>query len=75
MKVTPKLNNLITKALAAGYSVDIAATAIDIYKSTKSGRIIQGVRRCEDGTAYRLDVINATNLPSYAAIERVLGLN
>jgi hypothetical protein len=56
MKFTKSQAQLIEDAKAAGYSVQESATSVDIFKATKAGRITRGIRICEDGTAFRLDV-------------------
>ena len=56
MQLTKSQSQLVEEARAAGYTVEESTTSIDIFRANKSGRIVRGIRLCEDRTAFRLDV-------------------
>jgi len=56
MNITKGIQKLIDTSKAKGYSVEIEDTSLDIFKKTRTGKVIRGIRICENGWAYRLDI-------------------
>jgi len=55
MKLTKAQQKLVDDAKANGYTVELGDTDVDIYKHCL-GRVTRGIRLCENGKAYRLDI-------------------
>lgn len=55
MKLTKAQQRLIDDAKQAGYTVELGDTDVDIYK-IRLGKVTRGIRLCENGKAYRLDI-------------------
>ena len=56
MQLTRSQTKLIEDAKSKGYEVNIERTSFDMVKRNKRGKIKSGIRFCEDGTAFRLDI-------------------
>ena len=56
MELTKSQTRLIEDAEAKGYAVTVERTSFDMVKRNKRGRITSGIRFCEDGIAFRLDI-------------------
>lgn len=76
--MTKALEKLLGDAKAAGYTVRVdGAGNIDIFKSTVTGRIVQGLVLYPDGTAFdaTVDLSVTKGIRSYKEMRMVLGLD
>ena len=76
MKITKGIQSIIEAAKLRGFLVDISDTDIDIYKKTSTGKVTKGIRICENGWAYRMDIDlgSTTWIKSQKSMREVLEL-